>query len=378
MTIAIDYTPAYEQGGGIGRYARGLVDGLASVDNVNDYRLFVAGLASGDNGQLPVAGGNFAWCGTRISPRNLARLWHRLRIPLVVELFTGPINLFHATDFVLPPLLSSTKSILTVHDLSYVRVPDVATPSLRRYLEDVVPRSLNRADYILADSDATRSDIIDVYGVSDARVQTFYCGISSFFSPSLLDMTTRNYYGIPQGIPFLFSIGTVQPRKNYGRLIEALAIIRSRGYDIDLVIAGGKGWLEDPIYAAIETTQMKQHVHFIGYAEEKDLPSLYSAAECVVFPSLYEGFGFPVLEGMACGTPVITSNVSSLPEVAGDAALMIDPYDVEALTDAIQKVLDNSDLRAQMIQRGFEQAKLFTWERSARELRQIYDKVLFT
>jgi glycosyltransferase involved in cell wall biosynthesis len=187
-------------------------------------------------------------------------------------------------------------------------------------------------------------------------------------------MTIRRHYDLLR--PFVFSVGTIQPRKNYGRLIEAVALLRQKGYELDLVIAGGHGWLEDPIHQTVHDTQMQDHVHFIGFATEADLPALYSAAVCLAFPSLYEGFGLPVLEAMACGTPVVTSNLSSLPEVAGDAALMVDPYDSEAIAVAIQYVLDDSTLRNQLIEKGYERVGRFSWGESARKLQQIYNAML--
>ena len=176
--------------------------------------------------------------------------------------------------------------------------------------------------------------------------------------------------------PYLFSVGTIQPRKNYTRIIQALAQLRSQGYDLDLVIAGGRGWLESPIYQTVQATHMQNYVHFIGFADEADLPALYSNAECLLFPSLYEGFGLPILEAMACGVPVVTSNVSSLPEVAGDAALLVDPYDVEPIAFAIQRVLDDTSLRTALVQKGYARAASFTWERSAQHLHQIYSAML--
>ncbi|MCC6805145.1 MAG: glycosyltransferase family 4 protein, partial [Anaerolineae bacterium] len=167
-----------------------------------------------------------------------------------------------------------------------------------------------------------------------------------------------------------------QPRKNYARLIQALAALRARSYDVDLVIAGGRGWLEDPIYAAIRDAGMSDHVHFIGFAADDDLPALYSAALITALPSLYEGFGIPVLESMACGTPVVTSNVSSLPEVAGDAALTVDPTDLDAIIAALQQLIDDDELRANLAARGIERAREFTWERAAAQLRQIYSQML--
>jgi glycosyltransferase involved in cell wall biosynthesis len=373
--IAIDYTPAYEQGGGIGRYVRELVAALTSQDEQNSYRLFVAG-ATRD--RLPAIGkGNFSWTPTRLTPKWLARIWHRARIPLPVEIFTGKINLYHATDFVLPPTYPATRTILTVHDLSFVRVPETASPRLKAYLDNVVPRSVNRADHILADSQATKDDLVELYATPAEKITVLLSGVDQRFQrtePAGF-LTTRTRYKIGHQ-PYIFSIGTVQPRKNYGRLIQALAQLRAEGHDLILVIAGGRGWLEDPIYETLRAYKMESFVHFIGFAAEEDLPALYSAAECVAFPSLYEGFGLPVLESMACGTPVITSNLSSLPEVAGDAALLVNPLEVDVITDAIRRVIEDSALRQTLVERGYERARQFTWEASARQLRQIYQMML--
>jgi glycosyltransferase involved in cell wall biosynthesis len=168
----------------------------------------------------------------------------------------------------------------------------------------------------------------------------------------------------------------VQPRKNYGRLIEALSHLRERGLDVNVVIAGGRGWLEDPIYAAIEQYGTSEHVHFIGFAADEDLPALYSGAVCVALPSLYEGFGLPILEAMACGVPVLTSNISSLPEVAGDAALTVTPTDIEAIAAALTRLVEDGQLRDDLIQRGYARARQFTWDVSAAQLRGIYQAVV--
>jgi glycosyltransferase involved in cell wall biosynthesis len=374
-TIGLDYTPAYEQGGGIGRYVRELVAALAKQDSDILYHLFVAGASS-----QPIVsfGSNFVWKPTRLSPRWFARLWHRAHIPIPVEAFVGGIDLYHATDFVLPPTLLRTKTLLTVHDLSYVRVPEAASPNLKAYLDRVVPASVAKADFVVADSQATKDDLVDLYGVSESKVDVLLSGVDNRFkceNDALVLLTTRKRYKIGTA-PYIFSVGTVQPRKNYGRLIQALALLRASGYDIDLVIAGGRGWLEDPIYETINTSGMQNHVHFIGFADEADLPALYSAAYCCALPSLYEGFGLPVLEAMACGTPVITSNVSSLPEVAGDAAITVNPYDLDAITDAIKRILDDTALYQAYVQKGYERAKQFTWDKSARQLREIYAMLL--
>ena len=374
-TVTIDYTPAYEQGGGIGRYVRDLVNALAAADQKTDYRLFVAGA---NIANLPAAPGeNFVWRATTLTPRWLARLWHRAQIPLPVDVFTGKSDLYHATDFVLPPVSRGTRTLLTVHDLSFVRVPEAASPNLKAYLDKVVPRSVHRADHILADSAATRQDLIDLYGVSPDKITVLLSGVDQRFQPaSTIDQqVVRTKYQLADW-PYVFSVGTVQPRKNYGRIIEALAQLRSTGSPLHLVVAGGRGWLEDPIYATVQATGMADRVHFIGFADEADLNALYSAAACVAFPSLYEGFGLPVLEAMACGVPVFTSNRSSLPEVAGDVAPMVDPYDTAAIAQAIHNLTEDEPLRQQLIQVGFEHIKAFTWAQSAAQLYEIYNRLL--
>lgn len=373
--IGVDYTPAYEQTGGIGRYVRELLAALASLHDENRYRLFVAGSRPTSlSGQL---GPRFAWRATRISPKWLARLWHRLNLYIPVEAFIGRVDVFHATDFVIPPTLPRTRTLLTVHDLSFVRVPESASPRLKAYLDEVVPRSVKRADHVLADSLATKLDIVDLYGISPERVEVLLSGVDPIFRPihSANFASIRAKYHIGER-PYLFAVGTVQPRKNYARLIEAVSILRTGGLEIDLVIAGGKGWLEDPIYAALDQFRMRPYVHFIGFAAEEDLPVLYSHALCSVFPSLYEGFGLPILEAMACGTPVVTSNLSSMPEVAGDAALLVDPHDVEGIANGIRSVIEDSGLRQSLIYKGQDRAKLFTWEKSARQLLQVYQRLL--
>ncbi|MGJ3240419.1 MAG: glycosyltransferase family 4 protein [Anaerolineae bacterium] len=376
MPIGIDYTPAYEQGGGIGRLTRDLITALAQLDQTNTYRLFVAGA---NIGNLPPAPSpQFSWRPTRITPIWLSRMWYRARLPVPVELFTGSVDLFHATDFTLPPTLPKTKTIVTVHDLSFVRAPETASPKLKAFLDAIVPASIQQANHVIADSRSTKADILDLYGVEAEKVSVVLSGIDRRYQPIsdvVRIMTIRNKYKISD-VPYIFSIGTIQPRKNYSRLIQAMYRLRTNGYDLHLVIAGGRGWLEDEMYRTLADLHMHDVVHLIGFVDDEDLAGLYSSAECVAFPSLYEGFGFPVLEGMACGTPVITSNISSLPEVAGDAALMIDPYDIDAIANAIQRVIEDSELRERLIQKGFEQASGFTWERSARQLRAIYDQVL--
>jgi glycosyltransferase involved in cell wall biosynthesis len=373
--IGIDYTPAHEQGGGIGRYVRELTRAWLARPAEAEARLFVMGARAAD---LPAPPAPHAqWRSAPFSPRTFARVWHRARLPLPVEAFTGRVQVFHATDFVLPPTLPGTRTVLSVHDLSFVRVPDSASPSLKRYLDAVVPRSVARADHILADSTATKHDLIALYRTPPEKITVLLSGVEARFTPAdgPAQAAVRARYRIG-AVPYLFTVGTVQPRKNYARLIAALARLRAGGRDLALVIAGGRGWLEDPIYAAVEAHGLSDSVHFIGFADDADLPALYTGAAATVFPSLYEGFGLPVLEAMACGSPVVTSNCSSLPEVAGDAALLVDPLDEAAIADATARVLDDAALRERLIARGRERAAAFTWARAAEQLAGVYARLL--
>ncbi|NDJ86330.1 MAG: glycosyltransferase family 4 protein [Chloroflexi bacterium] len=375
--VGIDYTAAYEQGAGIGRLVRDLIAALGQLDNQTPYRLFVAGAT---HETLPFSPGpNFRWKPTRVTPLWFARLWYRARLYWPVQAFVGDVGLFHSPDFTLPPTLPGTRTILTVHDLSYVRAPETAHPVLKAYLDRAVPWSVARADHVLADSQATKDDLVELYGTPPDKVTVLLSGVNPIYQPvddpGILE-DVRERYHIPSGVPYIFSIGTVQPRKNYERLMRALVALGNAFSDMHLVIAGGKGWLDTPIYETVKTLGIEERVHFTGYVEDRDVPALYSGAVCTAYVSLYEGFGFPVVESMACGTPVVTSNVSSLPEVAGTAALMVDPYDIDAIAEGLRRVLDDSDYRAQLVAAGFEQAARFTWEGSARQLLQVYAKVL--
>lgn len=375
--IAIDYTPAYEQGAGIGRLVRDLVAQLAQADPETAYRLFVAGAT---RQQLPTPpGDNFTWKPTRVTPLWFARLWHRLLLPIPIEAFVGQIDLFHATDFVLLPSLPGTKSILTVHDLSYVTVPHAAHPAMKRYLDTVVPRSVRRADHVIADSQATKEDLIDLYGTPRDKISVVLSGVGDAYQPvddPAQRQAVRDKYGIPAGVDYLFSIGTVQPRKNYGKLMSAMARLRDDFPNLHLVIAGGRGWLEGSIYQAVDVLNLHERVHFIGFVDDADVPALYSDALCTVYVSLYEGFGFPVVESMACGTPVITSNISSMPEVAGTAALLVNPYHIDDIIAAIRRMLTEPGLRSRLVEAGFRQARRFTWQRAGQDLLDVYAHVL--
>jgi glycosyltransferase involved in cell wall biosynthesis len=372
--IGIDYTSAVRQGAGIGRYTRGLIMALAEIDRVHEYVLFSAGRDPRGTSWPP----NFRLRSLPLTDRHLAILWQRLRLPVPVELFTGWVQILHSPDFVLPPTLGA-RTVLTVHDLSFMRHPECSSPSLLAYLLRAVPRSVRRADVLLADSESTRRDLVELLKVPEERVRVVYPGVEPRFVSEGEQHTMRQQdvlerYGIRP--PYILGLGTLQPRKNYPRLIRAYGLLRRR-YHVphQLVIGGGRGWLHEQIDETIRQTRLHEDVRLIGYVADEDLPALYRAADVFAFPSLYEGFGIPVLEAMGCGTPVVTSMVSSLPEVAGKAALMVPPEDVEALAQAMWQLMSDQALRNDLVRRGYEQVKRFTWRQSAGKLLDIYSHI---
>lgn len=375
--IGIDYTAGIHQSAGIGRYTRELVTALATVRPGNgfqpEYRLFVADWDRNVGPALP--GTNFAWCSSRLTERWLARLWYRLRLPLPIQYWTGPLNLFHATDFVLPPVKRGTRSIVTIHDLSFVRRPETTMPGMSLHLNKWVPYSVERADHVIAVSKATRQDVIDLYHTPPEKISVLYHGVNPEFRPieeEAKHKTIRHKYKLGE-YPFVLSVGTIQPRKNYQRLIRAFANIDSPA---SLVIAGSKGWSYQDIFDEVARQGLADRVHFPGFIADADLPALYRAATLFVYPSLYEGFGLPALEAMACGTPVVASNQSSLPEVIGQAGLLIDAQDEAAITAAIDRVLADKGLRQTLSEAGLKQAAKFSWPEMARNLVALYEKVL--
>ena len=385
MRIGIDYTAARRQGAGIGRYARELVDALLQIETGNEYVLLSAEAGLRKSGGRARAGTveptppgsvGVRRVGLPVSDRTLAIVWHRLRLPLWVELFCGPLDLFHSPDFTLPPVRRA-RTILTVHDLSFMRLPECSDPKLRAYLLRSVPRSVRRADAVLADSECTRRDLIELLETPPERVRVLYAGVQEPFQrvqeAALLD-TVRAKYGLPAR--FVLGLGTLQPRKNFERLIEAYALLATQAAPgIELVIAGEAGWMYEGIFRRVDELGLQGVVHLIGHVADGDLAALYTLAELFVFPSLYEGFGLPPLEAMACGTPVVASNVSCMPEVLGDAALLVDPYDTKAIAEAMQSGLEDAALRGELIGRGLERARRFTWAAAAQKLLEVYREV---
>lgn len=375
MKIGIDYTAALKQSGGIGRYTRGLITSLAHLDRQNQYTL----LTTPDS---PLAElqtfHRYANIKHRVYPlpeRWLTIAWHRFYLPIPVEWFAGPLDLFHSPNFILPPT-QRAKTLLTVHDLSFIRHPQGAVASLRNWLNQVVPRSLARADHILADSISTKQDLIEIFELDPTDITVVGAGVEARFRPitNPADLASvQQRYHLAPAEKFVLGLGTLEPRKNFTGLIAAFAQSPLRETH-HLVIAGGKGWLYDDIFRAAQTSPVAARIHLIGFVADEDLPALYSLADIFAFPSHYEGFGIPVIEAMACGTPVVCANNSSLPEVAGQSALQVTATDTVALAEALAQLAYNQSLREKVIQEGFRQAQKFTWSVAAERLLSVYQR----
>jgi glycosyltransferase involved in cell wall biosynthesis len=306
-------------------------------------------------------------------------LWEQTYLAAV----SRTLNLIHGLAFA-APIASSCPTVVTVHDLSFLRFPSAFRTANRSYLSSITKASTRRAARVIAVSDSTRQDVINLIGVPAERVVVVPNGVNPEFSPA--DPGDLSEFRQRQGLPtrYILFLGTLEPRKNLVRLVEAYALLRSRAQDgaaatiPPLVIAGGKGWFYREIFARVNDLGLGDQVIFPGFLPAEDLPWWYRGAELFVYPSLFEGFGLPVLEAMACGTPTIASRASSLPEVAGDGAILVDPEDVGQLADAMFRVLTTPSLSGQLSAAGLRQAACFPWERTAAATREVYRSVLGT
>jgi glycosyltransferase involved in cell wall biosynthesis len=290
------------------------------------------------------------------------------------SLFPG-VDIFHATEHLLPHL-HRIRSVFTLHDLIFRIDPGSHLPLNRIYLNTMMPRFLHAAGAVIAVSECSKRDAVRLYATPAEKIDVIPEGVETHFRPmadSQLDQV-RNKHHLPER--FVLCVGTIEPRKNLPTLFEAMALRRERGLEPwPLVIAGNKGWLYEPILRRIAELNLQNWIHLTGFFPDDDLPALYNAATLLAMPSRYEGFGLPVLEAMACGTPVVCSNTSSLPEVAGDAALLVTPEDVQGWADAVTRLRNDNALRAHMRKRGLAQAAHFSWENVARQTADVYHQV---
>jgi glycosyltransferase involved in cell wall biosynthesis len=289
------------------------------------------------------------------------------------------LDVFHSPANVVP-LGYRGPFTVTVHDLAIYRHPDLFPSKQGFSVKYLVPKTVDRADRIIAVSESTKKDVQEFFEVPEDKISVVYEGVLSerYETRSKAEISSlRSRFGISGD--YLLFVGTLEPRKNLIRLLEAFYLFLERRPDlkdtIQLVITGGKGWLYDSIFEEVESRKLGNRVIFTGYLATEELTSLYTNALASIYPSLYEGFGLPVLEAMSAGLPVITSNTSSMPEVAGSAALLVDPLDTEGLSRSLEKVIDDKDLRSELSRKGRRQAKLFSWQRAAEETLKVYKSI---
>jgi len=284
-------------------------------------------------------------------------------------------TLFHATEHLLP-YLRDIPTVLTVHDLIYERLPEFHKFFNYHYLHAAMPLYCRRATAIIAVSEATRADLYGLYGIDPAKVTVIPEAAAPHFAPQSPERVdaVRARYGLPPR--YLLSVGTIEPRKNLGRLVEAAGPLISQGLIDGVVLVGSLGWLYEGFLRELERSPLRERVLFPGFVADEDLPAVYAGAEITVQPSLYEGFGLPVLEAMASGSPVCASRAASLPEVGGDAARYFDPRNVEEMTAVLAEVLRHPEQREAMRERGLQRASLFSWQRTAEETLALYRQVL--
>ncbi len=370
MNIALDARLVYyRRYSGIGQYIVHLAEQLPGLDRDNSYTVIHSRKDNPRNvPHHPAAQLQAAW-----TPSH-----HRLeQMTFPLDLLRRKIDLLHSPDFI-PPWRGSFKRVITVHDLNFLYYPRFLTAQSRRYYNDQIERAVQIADHILADSRATRVDLIKRLNVPEEKITVVWLApdVEVYRPLSAAEITAaRDRLRLPDR--FILFAGTLEPRKNVAGLLRAYRLLLDHDpRSPDLILAGSRGWLFDETRALIDELRLSDRVHWIDSPPDRDLAALYSAASVFVLPSQYEGFGLTVLEAMACGAPCIISDRGSLPEVAGGAALEIDPDDVGELAESIAGVLHDRHVQQQLRSKGLERATEFSWERCARETLAVYRRVL--
>jgi glycosyltransferase involved in cell wall biosynthesis len=370
MNVTIDVSPAVHQRAGLGRYVGELVNALQGIagEELHLSAFFTEARSARPGGAI------------RALPQYSSRLGYKpWRLAAMASSFSrvpfdgyyGKPDLVHATDHLLPHVRAA--SVFTLHDLIFEIYPEHHKRYNYTFLKLMMPRFLRAADQIIAVSQHTRADAVRIYGIPGEKITVIYEGVDPHYrltrDPTTL-AAVRVRYSLPE--QFILHVGTIEPRKNLGRLLDAVAALKREFPGLKLVLVGKKGWLYDSFFQKLAQSGLESEVLFPGFVAEEDLPLVYQLATVFAFPSVYEGFGLPPLEAMACGVPVVCSNASSLPEVVGGGGLMVDPHDTSALTAALRRVLADEPLRQELSGRGVEQAARFSWDRAARETLDVY------
>ena len=370
MRIAIDGRKLRDYG--IGTYVRNLLRQLGRQDTVNEYVVYCR---ASDCDTVEELGPRFRAIVETAGAYSIAE-----QFALPIDLRRDGAELFHAPHYVLP-VLTPCRSVVTIHDCIHLRFPQYLPSTLGyAYARGQMWTATHRAARVITVSEASKRDILRYFRVPESRIDVIYNAIDDRFwqePPADEVARVRERYRLTD--PFVLYAGNIKPHKNLERLIEAFHVMRQTSPDlvnVQLLIIGDEISKYATLRRAVHRHKLHKHVRFFGFVSDQTLAALYRLADVFVFPSLYEGFGLPPLEAMASGTPVIASNVSSLPEVVGNAAVMIDPYEPDAIADAMRRVLTSAELRADLRAKGLARAREFSWERSIKRVREIYDEVM--
>ena len=373
MRIGLDGKVLTLRAGGIGRYAINLTRAMLAEAAARGGLEFV--IFTGPQTSRAVMEEFRGLCDERFLAAKSSLLRSIVHIPRALRRMR--IDVFHGMDHVGIPFAGKTgRCVVTVHDVIPLVLPHTFTRRHRLVVRTALARVRRQADLVVVPSRAVQRDVVRYLRVPEDRVAVTPHGCEARFNPAADDVAAAAAaarYGLPAR--YLLAVGTLEPRKNLTTLLRAFARLRDRS-EVDpalgLVIAGARGWLDDPIFRTVQSLGLEDAVRFPGFVDDDDLPALYRGAELVVFPSLYEGFGLPLLEAMACGVPVVASNTSALPEVAGGAAMLVDPLDIDAMAQAIARVLDDEALRARLREDGLARAAQFSWDVAACRMLDAY------
>jgi glycosyltransferase involved in cell wall biosynthesis len=372
MRIGIDTTALPAQPGGAGTYIIQLVRALTSLDCDHDFVIF----ANQDKHKIFVLEekGNVQWVlGSNKKPARRL-IWEQTTLPRLAR--ETRIDILHSPHYT-RPLQLGCRSVVTFHDMTFFLTPHLHGLAKRIFFPIAIRYSARQADALIAVSDNTRRDSIRILGISPDKIATTPLGVDPRFRPILKQdvlLRLRKKYNLPE--KFLLFLGTIEPRKNLPTLLGAFSHLVNNGFSYDLAVVGQVGWMHEEVDNLVEKLDLNQRIHFTGYLPTEDLPAIYNLADAFIYPSVYEGFGIPPLEAMACGTPVITTKSSSMMEIVGDAGILVDPINEETLADAILTLSEDKELQGKFSKRGLQRAATFTWERTAHETLKIYERVV--
>ena len=376
--IAIDAACLMKPKTGIGEYTLNLIHGLSRLEDP-DFVLFHNSFRKQTGTDRLVDGldqAKFRNASLRVPSRLIGPAWQICPWP-PADWVTGPVDIFHSTNYRVVPVRRA-KLVVTVHDLVVLKYPEYQFFTRVKHIGGWL-RRLKRADAVVAISENTRRDIMEYLDIPGEKVHVIYQGYNAdqFRRDVPEEDVERVLLQHHLQPPYFLYVGTLEPRKNLVRLVKAFGLVqRKNPGKIQLVLAGGKGWKYEEIFEEIRKLSLHDSVRQLGYVADEDLPGLIKGARAMVYPSLYEGFGLPPLEAMAVGTPVLTSNASSLPEVVGGAGVMVDPEDIEGMAAAMERLWTDETWRESLRVKGYQQAQQFNWDRSARETMDLYHSLL--